>query len=142
MDYSYYSKYRTTCGEECPQGKKRKGIFKSISPSSPLGGILNSWDSNEVVKDLDKIKMIKYCREVWPKKRIAEGLVYWPWYGAREKWLCVALKRYVNIQGQPCDEEISYAKCWLGKEKQDEEVKVYKVSREKDKEEARLAERR
>lgn len=94
------------------------------------------------MKDLDKRKMIRYCTEIWPKESIAEGPIYLPWYGTKERWLCIALIRYVNTQIEPCDEEIRYAKCWLQREKQEEEIKLYKLSREKEKEETKLPEQR
>ena len=67
-------------GKSVCQGKKEKDVFKNIPPNSPLGEMLDNWDSDDIVKGLDKIRMIKYCIEVWPRESISEGPVYWPWY--------------------------------------------------------------
>lgn len=99
------------CEEQCLQREKGKEAFKNIPPSSSLGEMLNGWDNSKVVKNLDRIKMIKYCKEVWVKESIQEGPVYWPWYGTREKWLCIPLNRHVNTQREPFDEEIQCVKC-------------------------------
>lgn len=129
-------------GKRVVKKGKEKQTFKSIPPNSPLGRMLDSWDSKEELKELNRIQMIKYCTEIWPKESIAEGPVYWPWYGTEEKWLCVALNRYVNTRIEPCQQEIKYARCWMEREKQEGEIKVYKVSKEREKEVSELPEKR
>lgn len=78
-------------GKNSWKSKKEKNKIKGIPPNSPLGEMLELWDTGDNLKKLDKIKMIKYSVEIWSKERIQEGPVYWSWYGSKEKWLCVAL---------------------------------------------------
>lgn len=120
-------------GKSAVKKQKVKQTLKNIPPNSPLGKMLDSWDDDEGLKSLNRIQMIKYCTEVWPQESIAEGPVYWPWYGTEEKWLCEALNRYVNTRLDPCQQEIKYARCWMEQKKQEREVKIYKVSKEKEK---------
>lgn len=70
--------------------------LKDIPPDSPLGEMLESWDNDKNLKELNKTKMINQCLEIWPQKSIQEGPISWPWYGSKEKWLCLALIKYVN----------------------------------------------
>lgn len=51
-------------GKRAGMSRKRKTSFKNIPADSPLGEILDDWDR----KDSDKIKMIEYCTEIWPKE--------------------------------------------------------------------------
>lgn len=110
------------CREELPEYKEGKEI-KDIPPNSPLGEMLQHWDTDKNLKKLDRIKMINYSVEIWPKEIIQEGSVYWPWYGSKEKWMCRALNRHTNLQENQNEEEILYAACWLEKEIWDKKIK-------------------
>uniref|UniRef100_A0A8C3R9B7 CCHC-type domain-containing protein n=1 Tax=Cyanoderma ruficeps TaxID=181631 RepID=A0A8C3R9B7_9PASS len=58
--------------------------IKNIPPESPLGRMLESWESNDKTKDLSKIKMIHYCIEVWSTLKLSNQ---WPWCGTRDTWI-------------------------------------------------------
>lgn len=47
--------------------RRNKKKAETIPSSSPLGQMLDKWYTQEVTKGLDKIKMIYYFMEVWPK---------------------------------------------------------------------------
>lgn len=87
------------------------------------------------MRDLEKRKMVKYCVEIWPKEVIQEGPVSLPWYGSEKEWVCIALYKHVNTREQKDEEELSYAECWLRAEVENEGTRVYKVTKEKNKEE-------
>lgn len=38
---------------------------KNIPPGSPLRPMLQTWSSNNRTKNLNKIRMVHYCVEVW-----------------------------------------------------------------------------
>uniref|UniRef100_A0A8U8BMD8 Uncharacterized protein n=1 Tax=Geospiza parvula TaxID=87175 RepID=A0A8U8BMD8_GEOPR len=65
--------------------KKTGKRLRNIPPNSPLGELLEKWDSIEATEGLDKVKMILYCVEVWPELEVQGG---WPWCGTRDKWMC------------------------------------------------------
>lgn len=97
------------------QKGKRKNTPKEVGANSPLGEMLNRWEKEDILKGLNKIKMIKYCTEIWAMESISEGPVYWPWYGCKEKWLCLALNKHVSLKEVPDEEAAKYASCWLEK---------------------------
>lgn len=77
-----------------PSKIKRKGKrIKNIPPNSPLGKLLERWDSVEATERSDKIRMIHYCLEVWPKLGIQGG---WPWCGTKDEWMCEQLNQYLR----------------------------------------------
>uniref|UniRef100_A0A8C3N6L4 Uncharacterized protein n=1 Tax=Geospiza parvula TaxID=87175 RepID=A0A8C3N6L4_GEOPR len=64
--------------------KKTGKRLRNIPPNSPLGELLEKWDSIDSTKGLDKVKMVHYCVEVWPELEV-QGR--WPWCGTRDKWM-------------------------------------------------------
>lgn len=79
--------------------------------------------------------MVWYCVEIWPREAIQVGPVHWPWYGSREKWMCVALNKYVNARERLDDEEVGYAACWLKAGSWNKGAKVFRLAKEKEREE-------
>lgn len=63
--------------EECNSKKTGKRL-RNIPPHSPLGELLERWDSIEATEGLHKVKMIRYWVEVWPELEVQGG---WPWCG-------------------------------------------------------------
>lgn len=112
---------------------KKEKEAKDIPLNSPLGEMFENWDKDKNLKNLDKIKMIRYSVEIWSKECIEKGPVYRPWYGSKEKWLCAALNKHVKLKGLQNEEEIKYANCWLQSEMWDKKIRVYKVSKESEK---------
>lgn len=106
---------------------KEKGLL--IPPDSPLAEMLGKWNKIEECKDLERLRMIYYCMEVWPANKIIEAPVYWPKYGTKEKWLCEALVVMAEAKTGTEDIERRYARCWKGCW---EEAGVYKVTAKRD----------
>lgn len=73
--------------------------------------------------------MVRYCVEEWPLEVIQEGPIYWPWYGTKERWLCIALNKHVNTKDKQDDEGKRCAACWLEAEVQGERTKVFKFNK-------------
>lgn len=93
------------CTSKCShKGRVTRTKLKDIPQDSPLGEMLENWDHNKNLKELDKIRMIHYCIEIWPQKNIQDRPVNLPWHGSKEKWLCLALNKYVNSR-EVLDEE-------------------------------------
>lgn len=80
--------------------------------------------------------------EVWPVEIIQEGLVDLPWYGSRERWLCVALNKHVNLKEPGNRVEMEYAACWLEDKIWEKKVKVYKITKEQEEDKKETTERR
>lgn len=51
-------------GKDSQKSKTRNSKLRDLPPNSPLGEILENWESESSLKGLDKIKMIKYYTEV------------------------------------------------------------------------------
>lgn len=111
-------------------GSKASSKTETIPMNSPLGELIKKCEENEYTKELSQFIMIKYCVKIWPKKPIQEGSVYWPWYGSKEWWLCVALNRYLSTRKNLNEEEIKYAVFWLKFSSNSKETKVLKLSKE------------
>lgn len=107
---------------------KNKKKAKNIPLDSPLGKLLSDWDNLEITKGLDKIRMVRYCRKVWPEINIQGE---WPWYGTQDGWLCTQLHQYICIQGDVDAEQIQYITCWLKYASEEEDTKVYKLKEKK-----------
>lgn len=62
------------------ESKRRRGKGKrNVSPiplDSPLAELLAKWGGMEPWKELEKPKMIYYCLNVWPNKKVIDGPVY------------------------------------------------------------------
>lgn len=128
-------------GKARHKGKQGESRGKDIPPNSPLGEMLENWEKEGKTKELDKVKMVQFCVEEWPREVIQEGPVHWPWYGSKEKWLCKALNKYVNTRQSPNDEEIRYAASWLNEGSRGEGATVYKVVNKEAKEEEKIPRR-
>ncbi|XP_033373427.1 uncharacterized protein LOC117245066 [Parus major] len=115
---------------------KRDKRAKNIPPNSPLEKLLDKWDDWEVTKELDKIKMIHFCVEVWPNLNLPER---WPWVGTQDLWMCRQLNEHLKAQDGSDLEEIRYAACWLENVVRDREMKIctlqHKGERSREKEE-------
>uniref|UniRef100_A0A8C0U3Q6 Core shell protein Gag P30 domain-containing protein n=1 Tax=Cyanistes caeruleus TaxID=156563 RepID=A0A8C0U3Q6_CYACU len=129
-------------GKSGNKKNRKEKMPREIPPNSPLGKMLRKWEKEERLNELDKVKMIKYCTEIWPKESISEGPVFWPWYGSGERWLCLALIKHVSLRETSNEEEVKYASCWLDDGKREEEIKVYKVTKESEKGEEEKSERK
>lgn len=70
---------------------------------------------------------------------IQDSPVYWAWYGSKEKWLCVALNKHINMKDYKSEEEGICVECWLETDSE-EDVKVFKIEKEK-KEEKTISQR-
>lgn len=115
-----YGSKKSSCGK-----KARK--VKNILPNSPLGRMLDSWEMNEATPYLDRIKIIHFCMEEWPKLDIE-----WPWFGSEDAWMCTQLKQSLSSQPKPDGDQLVYAACW-GKEKSRmKTVKICKLKEHKD----------
>lgn len=68
-----------------------------------------------------------WCRGVAIRSN-SRRAIYWPWYGTKERWLCIALNKHVNTKDKQDDEEKRYAACWLEAEVQGERTKVFKLN--------------
>ncbi|XP_064263155.1 uncharacterized protein LOC135293077 [Passer domesticus] len=113
------------------KGKKK---IKSIPLDSPLGQLLDHWDSQEATKTLDQVRMIYYCTEIWPKLKL-QGR--WPWYGTHDPWMCSQLNQFLRTQENPDIEQLTYAACWQGGVVSEGSVKICKLKKkEEDKEES------
>lgn len=87
------------CAGKAPhKGKQGESRGKDIPPNSPLGEMLENWEKEGKTKELDKVKMVQFCVEEWPREVIQEGPVHWPWYGSKEKWLCKALNMLTPVK--------------------------------------------
>lgn len=96
-----------------PMQDKRGGVgLPDIPPDSPLGIMIQYWDSSPAQKGKSKEKMVYYCMEVWGGKQIRKDL-YWPIYGAIEDWICQQLNLYVNNKEPFNKEESEYAFLWV-----------------------------
>lgn len=57
--------------------------------------------------------MIYYCVEHWPKRKLQQKSLKWPWYGSRDKWLCNLLYQQVCNQENLNSVEVEYITCWV-----------------------------
>lgn len=88
------------------QRGRSKEKNKNVPPGSPLGDILDDWNRWETTKKFDQVRMIFYCAEHWPKRKLQQKSLKWPWYGSRDKWLCKLLYQQVCNQENPNSEEV------------------------------------
>lgn len=97
---------------------------KNIPPESPLGRMLELWESDDKTRDLSTIKMIHYCVEVWPTLDLMNQ---WPWCGTRDLWMCTQLYQYLKSQENTSAEQIRYAVCWQDSTSREEATKICKL---------------
>lgn len=113
-------------------GEKEEKKVKNIPPDSPLGQMLEQWEINESTKDLNKVKMIHYCIEVWPTLDLPGE---WPWCGTRDPWMCSQLNQYLTTRGDTNTEQMRYAACWQKHVIESGTARICKLQGQKKKEE-------
>lgn len=104
--------------KNCHRGRTKKTKLRDIPPNSPLGEILDNWDNDKTLKELDKTKIIKYCVEFGHRKVFKKDPSICLGTGQKKKvkWLYLALNRFINLREIPNKEEIQYKMCWLENE--------------------------
>lgn len=110
-----------------PKSEKKRA--KNSPPNSPLGRLLDGWENWEETKELDKIKIIHFCVEVWPELDLQGE---WPWVGTQDIWMCKQLNEYLKAWEDPDLEELRYAACWLENAVRDRGMKICKLQGKKE----------
>ncbi|OWK64073.1 Gag-Pol polyprotein [Lonchura striata] len=98
--------------------------------------MLDEWERNELTRDLDKMKMIYFCMEVWPKLGVE-----WPWFGSADAWMCTRLKESLNSQPEPDRDQLVYADCWVRERSGVKSAKMCKLKEHKEEVQGKREER-